>query len=108
MQILCVVCGKSFEAKRKDAKCCSWVCRNKLSTDKSSPKKEIIPPKIEVEKEVVVPGTPKPSYLCKVDSCNLPSYPGHREMCIYHWKIDEGMAHISEEDYNTLNKCPKT
>ena len=86
-------------SKRKDALFCSAKCRvtdkrKKVVTDKSVT--DNVTDKLSV--------TPKDSWLCKIEGCNLPNMPGHGDMCIYHWRVSEKL-YISKQQYDLLNKC---
>ena len=43
-------------------------------------------------------------YLCKEKGCYLRAMPGHKNMCIYHWRKREGLPTITTKKYETLNQ----
>jgi hypothetical protein len=90
----CTVWGKELVSRRKDARFCSAKCRVSASrvTDKSV-----------TDKSVTAIVTLKDRWLCQAEGCNLRNAPGHKNFCLYHWRISEGMATISLEDYTKLN-----
>ena len=100
--MICTVCNKEFNSKRKDAKFCSSTCRsnkfratdnpNAVATDNATDK----PNAVATDKV-----TAKDSWLCKICGCNLINMPGHDGMCIYHWRQSENT--IPEKEYNLLN-----
>ena len=94
----CINCSKEFEAKRKSAKFCSPACRIALHRECND--KPVSVTNVTVKDSV----TPKDSWLCSEKDCKLHSAPGHGGLCIYHWRIKEGMPHITKDQYALLNQ----
>jgi len=85
-QIMCLVCGSMFEAKRKDAKACSARCRQRRKRGKPY---AIIQPVKCGQDEAMRRLLSMPLELppCKIKDCRFPPY--HNGYCMQHWRSEE-------------------
>lgn len=107
----CIHCGNEFESKRSSAKYCSDKCKmanHRVSVTEITVTKDSVTDSVtntaESPKKRINSITDKPSFLCKTKGCFLEFPPGHDNLCIYHWRIKEGLPHISKEQYDKLNQ----